>query len=175
MTVDSILKQLGDVIVNDLKKELKEQGHYLIGGIERSLSYKVKNLGNKIELDIVTDKQYAPYLEHGVKSNKIPYSAGSGAKSSKYIDGLTNYSMLRFGLDKKEAKKVAFKIAKRHKKEGMPTRNSYQYAQNGERKFFAKRVFNIYKKKWLDFLSTNIVKKLNADVANYITNASNSN
>jgi hypothetical protein len=59
-------------------------------------------------------------LNYGVPANRIPFSQGSGAKSSKYIDGLKMYAKLRFNANDKEAERIAFAIAHKHKKFGMP-------------------------------------------------------
>jgi hypothetical protein len=59
-------------------------------------------------------------LNYGVTPERIPFSPGSGAKSSKYIDGLKAYAKLRFSVNDKEAERIAFAIAYKQKKRGMP-------------------------------------------------------
>ena len=58
------------------------------------------------------------------------------ATKSKYIDGLTDFAKKRFGLNDKEAQSAAFAIAKKQKKEGMPTKNSFKFSKNGKRTGF---------------------------------------
>ena len=66
---------------------------------------------------------YMATINTGVTASRIPYSRGSGARSSQYIQGLTNYVKRRMGKSDKEAKSIAFAIASKHKKEGMPTKS----------------------------------------------------
>jgi hypothetical protein len=73
----------------------------------------------------------------GVPANKIPYYPGSGRKESEYIKGLIKYVKLRMGKSDKEAKGIAFAIASKHKKEGMPTKNSVtKHSKTGRRTGF---------------------------------------
>ena len=65
---------------------------------------------------------YMTINNSGVKAERIPYYPGSGNKTSKYIDGLMRYAKQRFGASDKESKSIAFAIASKHKKEGMPTK-----------------------------------------------------
>ena len=58
---------------------------------------------------------------------------GSGARISKYIQGLKNFARLRFGVSDKEALSIAFAIAKKHKREGMPTKSSSRFSKTGKR------------------------------------------
>ena len=68
-------------------------------------------------------KKYAAYLNFGVKASRIPYSEGSGAKRSLYIEGLIKYVRLRMGVgDPRMQKSIAFAIARTQKRKGMPIR-----------------------------------------------------
>ena len=79
-------------------------------------------------------EDYGVPLDTGVPSNKIPFSPGSGASSSKYIDGLIKYVKARMNISgDKEAKSIAFAIAYKHKKDGMSTENSKRFSSSGKR------------------------------------------
>lgn len=84
---------------------------------------------------------YAKYINRGVSAQNIPYSRGSGAGRSKYIQGLARYVEHRMGLQGKEALSVAFAIANKHKQDGMPTPGSTQYSQTGQRTGFLDNAF----------------------------------
>ena len=129
-----ILQKVNIYIKKYLSIELKQQGHYLTGGLERSIQGEIKNIVNGSSLE-GSMANYGFIVDAGTAPSKIPYSENSGATTSKYISGLTNYFKLR-GLSEKEAKRAAFATAKVQKKEGMPTRNSYSYAKNNERREF---------------------------------------
>ncbi len=133
----NILEKVDKAIKKSLTKELKSQGHYLTGGLERSIQGEIKNISNGASLE-GSMADYGFIVNTGTTPAKIPYQENSGAKSSKYISGLINYFKLK-GLSEKEAKQAAFATAKVQKKEGMPTRNSYSYAKNNERKLFIER------------------------------------
>ena len=67
--------------------------------------------------------KYSKYLESGVSAANIPSKRGSGAGKSKYIDGLISYVKQRMNVaDLKRQKSIAFAIATKQKKVGMPIR-----------------------------------------------------
>jgi len=146
LSFDNILKTNFErallYLVGIAKSELKAQGHRLTGNLERSLQYEVEK-----KLNTITGKiyiaEYGVILDKGVKPSRIPYSKGSGAKTSEYIAGLTRFFELR-GLDFKEAKGAAFATAYKQKiaREGMPTRNSYTFSSNGRRLDWSRQVTN---------------------------------
>jgi hypothetical protein len=76
------------------------------------------------------------YLNAGIPGPRIPYSPGSGARHSKYIEGLKQYAKARMNASDKEALGIAFAIASKHKREGMPTRSSARFSQTGKRTGF---------------------------------------
>jgi hypothetical protein len=122
-----------DLIAN-FKKELRDQGHYLTGGLEQSIAPKrLKEPGRPV-LEIYAD-DYVDPVNTGVVSGNIPYDSSrrTGAKTSKYIEGLKSYAKIRFGLSDEEALGAAFAIAKTQEKEGMPTRASYVHSSNKRR------------------------------------------
>lgn len=121
-TIDKETLRLQD----ELKEELRAQGHYLTGALERSIDSKFVDQGDTIAREIVAN-DYAETLNTGIPSSKI------NINDAGYIAGLTRYAEQRFGYFGEQAKTVAFQIAAKHKKEGMPTKNSYQYSENNRR------------------------------------------
>jgi hypothetical protein len=130
----SVIKDACSILDKELADELADQGHRLTGALEASIKGTVVATGNAV-IGSTTMLNYGKYVENGVPASSIPFSQGSGAKSSKYIDGLTRFFILR-GLSPKEAKSAAFATAKKQKKEGMPTQNSYSFSHNGFRTKF---------------------------------------
>jgi hypothetical protein len=130
------LKSLGDMLVDALVDEFIAQGHNNTGEFVKSITYAVNNFAQVISLNLYFNK-YGVFLDKGVTAQRVPFSAGSGARSSKYITALTKWVRQRgFVTSLKQAKSMAFAIAKKHKKEGMPSRNSYKYSINGRRTDF---------------------------------------
>jgi len=130
------LNNIGDMLVDALAFEFSQQGHNNTGAGIESIVYAVQQFGNAFGLDLSFEK-YLIYQDKGVSASRIPFQIGSGKKQSKYIMALTKWVMQRgMASNEKKAKGIAFAVARKHKKEGMPTRNSYLYSRNGRRTGF---------------------------------------
>ena len=131
--------------------ELQAQGHRLTGALEKSIQYEVKVEGDTITA-VMTALDYGLVMEFGVPANRIPYGKGGGG-TSKYIQGLVRFFTLR-GLGSREALSAAFATAKKHKREGMPSRGSYAFSSNGRRTGFVKNTLEQYLPLLTDLIST---------------------
>lgn len=140
--LEAVLIKEVEKIIEMLKAELAAQGHRNTGRLERSISYNVTRNAEGL-LATVSANEYAIYLEFGVPASRIPFSPGSGAKSSKYIAGLINYFKSK-GLQPSEARSAAFATAHAHKREGMPTRKSYRFSSNNRRTHFTRTTLEQY-------------------------------
>lgn len=123
------MKELGEMIRKEVERVIIEQGHRLTGEVFTDVENIVKSMSDIYLLE-GHYRDYSVYLHHGVKASRIPYSPGSGRKTSKYIEALKQYARHRGMTDPDRA---AFAIAHKQKKEGMPTRGSYAYSKTGER------------------------------------------
>lgn len=112
-------EQVGEVVKKAVKQAFVMQGRTLTGALVNSIDYSVNATVTSAYIEF-TLLDYGMILNAGVPANRIPFSPGSGAKSSKYIDGLKMYAKLRFNANDKEAERIAFAIAHKHKKFGMP-------------------------------------------------------
>jgi len=112
-------EQVGEVVKKAVKQAFIMQGRSLTGALVNSIDYSVNATVNSAFIEF-TLLDYGMILNYDVPANRIPFSPGSGAKSSKYIDGLKMYAKLRFNANDKEAERIAFAIAHKHKKFGMP-------------------------------------------------------
>lgn len=123
-----------------LHKQLRVQGHYLTGNLERSIVGTI-TIAPAVTVLECTPLTYGWYVDRGVPAAKIPFGTGGGrgGGTSKYIQGLIAYFKLR-GLDDKEAKRAAFATANKHKKEGMSTAASAAYSSTGKRNHFINAV-----------------------------------
>ena len=136
------LKIALEFLVNRAKDELTAQGHVLTGKTVASLESRIQGaIESGLTAEILVDP-HALILDAGVTPGRVPYSPGSGAKSSKYIDALIQYVQLRNGASLKEAKSIAFAIAATAKKEGHPTQGSFIYSQNGRRTGWIKHAYS---------------------------------
>ena len=119
----------------NMRSELKAQGHYNTGKLHDSIEYTIEIKGDKVTATMESE-DYGLVMDFGVKPEKIPYTRGSGAESSKYIEGLIAFFISK-GKDEDEAKGYAFATANKHKEGGMPTTGSFAYSTNGRRTGFA--------------------------------------
>lgn len=133
-----VMHEVMQHLAMEIKDELVQQGHYNTGALHKSIEYFVRTVAGATIGQIFMNDYWRP-LETGVPASRVPYSKGSGAKSSKYIDGLIAYFKSK-GLDVKEAKSAAFATANKHKQEGMPTANSYTFSKNSRRTDFLSQV-----------------------------------
>lgn len=133
------MSELGDKIktiaLEAVALEWKKQGHELTGQSVKAMQVVETQLKNGLLLDGYVPANMA-YLNAGVPANRIPYSPGSGKRFSLYIEGLRQYAKKRMNASDKEALGIAFAIASKHKREGMPTRRSARYSQTGKRTGF---------------------------------------
>jgi len=132
-------------------QELEDQGHRATGRLIASVVAKVKATMDAIELEL-SHLDYGIIVNTGLSAERVPYSRGSGAKSSKFIEALMGWIRLRGiggGLDK-TVRGIAFAIATTMKKEGMPTRGSYRFTSNGRRTMWIDYIYNRYNVQWQD-------------------------
>lgn len=133
--LEAAMKRLQD----DLRKELKAQGHYLTGRLSDSIEYEIE-AGTDTITAVMECEDYGLSMEFGVKAANIPYTPGSAAGgTSKYIQGLIRFWELR-GVTGREGIRAAFATARKHKREGMPTHSSRVFSSTGERTGFASTV-----------------------------------
>jgi hypothetical protein len=150
MIGDTTIKQIDIHLELDLKKELRAQGHYLTGALERSVQSKQTSSGGKtvIEMEAL---DYADDLFEGVPPEHIDQSD---------IAGLTKYAEKRFHLSGKQAIKAAVAIARKHRKEGNPTKDSYQFSSTGERLFANVEAYNKNETEYGNFLETGVSSEI---------------
>ena len=100
-------------------------------------------------------------LNTGVSPPRIPYGTYTGAATSQYIEGLKTYAKLRFRASDEDALGIAFAIAKKHKKEGMPTSGSYDFSTTGKRTRYIEETIKIITKD-----IEKLIGKLNVEFTN---------
>ena len=131
----ALLQQIANLALQAVAIEWKAQGHNLTGNAIQQLETRIVEISGATVIEgYVID--YMANINAGVTASNIPYSPGSGARSSKYISGLIDYVKRRMGKSDREAKSIAFAIASRHKREGMPSKNSARFSSTGKRTGF---------------------------------------
>jgi len=119
-------KQVGKLIIASLQKELIEQGHKATGNLVNSFEQRVIELPNSIVIEILMD-EYGIYVNEGRKSGgkKVPINV--------LVDWIEKRAIAS---GDKEVKSLAFAIQQTIHKEGMPTKGSFKFSNNGRRKGF---------------------------------------
>ena len=141
----------------ELQKKLQDQGHGKKGSSKLidSIDYEVKVLANFIVANMELEDYYI-FVEKGVRASRIPYQRGSGKKTSKYIDALVKFFQRKVRLKLKDAKNAAFATANKHKKEGMPSRSSFRFSNDGTRLKFVETTLNKFEEQALEILEKEI-------------------
>jgi hypothetical protein len=116
-----------------LMAEWRAQGHYITGKVVEEIEYEINQTFEGVSITGLMPA-YGGYINEGVSAANIPFSPGSGAGKSKYIEGLIGFVQKRMAVATlQEAKSVAFAIAHTQKRQGMPTIGSYKYTSTGKR------------------------------------------
>jgi hypothetical protein len=141
LNIKQSLEKVMRVLQHRLQKKLEAQGHYNTGRLSKSLEYEVV-FENGAFVGRMGGEDYGLALEFGIRPEKIPYSPGRGRGGrSQYIQGLVKFWQGK-GLNDREALSAAFATANVHKREGVPTRASYQFSRTGTRTGFITEVLN---------------------------------
>jgi hypothetical protein len=152
---DDIAQMAIDAVAN----EWKAQGHNLTGSAIKNMETVIRMETDKIIIEgFVPD--YMAINNKGVLATKIPYYPGSGRKESEYIKGLMKYAKQRFGASDKEAKSIAFAIASKHKKEGMPTIKSQKHSKTGKRTGFIEQALEKKEAEMADLINRAIYQSI---------------
>jgi len=125
-------KKVGQFIISSLQKELIEQGHQATGNLVNSFEQRVIEVPNSIVLEILMD-EYGIYVNEGRKTGgkKVPINV--------LVDWIERRAIVN---GDKQVKSLAFAIQQTIHKEGIPTKGSFKFSNNGRRKGFIDFVIN---------------------------------
>lgn len=127
-------RNIGELVKISLIQTIEAQGHRYTGKLQDSIRYELerKSFLGRI---VFYAEYYSDFVDKGVPANRIPYNPNkrTGKKTSKYIERLIDFVINKLKVGSDSAKNVAFMIARKHAKEGMPTNNSSKYSKTGER------------------------------------------
>jgi hypothetical protein len=164
------LQKLADDIsalaIEVIAMEWRAQGHELSGSAVKQMETVIRE-----EIATIVIEGYVPdYMainNSGVTAARIPYTPNSGRPPSKYISGLIDYVKRRMGKSDKEAKSIAFAIASKHKKEGMPTKASSRYSSTGKRTGFIEQALEKSSPKFIELIENAITFSVEATIESY--------
>ena len=155
-----LLEQIASLALQAVAIEWKAQGHNLTGKAIREMETRIVEKGNVTVIEGYVIN-YMATINAGVTASRIPYTRGSGARSSQYIKGLTDYVKRRMGKSEKEAQRIAFAIASRHKKEGMPTKASRRFSKTGKRTGFIEQALEDVEPQLAELIERGIEESIN--------------
>lgn len=117
--LETLLNSIGEVVKKAVIYNFKLQDHVMTGDLIDTINYKIQttDIGGRVDFYL---NDYGMYQNYGVTPSQIkkPYARPR-------IEGLQRFAKLKLGIsDEKEALRVAFAIATKHKEEGMPTNDS---------------------------------------------------
>ena len=118
--------KVGKLIIASLQKELIQQGHDATGNLINSFEQRVIEVPNSIVIEILMD-EYGIYVNEGRKTGgkKVPINV--------LVDWIERRAIVN---GDKEVKSLAFAIQQTIHKEGIPTKGSFKFSNNGRRKGF---------------------------------------
>jgi hypothetical protein len=168
--MDASLQKLADEIsllaITVVANEWRAQGHELSGSAVRQMETFVRMEINTLIIEGLVPN-YMAINNSGVTAARIPYTPNSGRPPSKYISGLIDYVKRRMGKSDKEAKGIAFAIASKHKKEGMPTKGSVRFSTTGKRTGFIEQALDKNSPKFIELIENAITFSVEATIESY--------
>ena len=130
MEANELLNNLAELLKEEMRQQLKIANHIMTGDLVESIESRILSTieGRKIEIWL---NSYGIALDQGVPPDKIPFTEPSGRGGrSKYIEGLQRFAQLKLGVtDNRKSLGIAFAIARKHKKVGMPVKGPTQFIQ----------------------------------------------
>ena len=168
--MEASLQKLADDIstlaISVVATEWRAQGHELTGSAVKQMETMIRfEINTLIIQGLVPD--YMAINNSGVTAARIPYSPNSGNKTSKYISGLIDYVKKRMGKSDKEAKGIAFAIASKHKREGMPTKGSVRFSTTGKRTGFIEQALDKNSQKFIELIEASIRFSVEATIESF--------
>jgi hypothetical protein len=168
--MEASLQKLADEIsvlaISVVANEWRLQGHELTGSAVKQMETMVRMEINTLIIEgFVPD--YMAINNSGVTAARIPYTPNSGRPPSKYISGLIDYVQRRMGKSEKEAKSIAFAIASKHKKEGMPTKTSARFSKTGKRTGFIEQALDKNSAKFIELIEVSVAATVEVLVESY--------
>lgn len=128
------MKKALDFLTEEARREILQQGHKATGSLANSFEYEfsVSATGAKA---VIIANDYGRAVDTGVASSNVPFSGTGQGGTSQYIQALIDWAnVIKPSLSNREATSFAFAVAYTHKKEGIPSRGSYAFSENGRRK-----------------------------------------
>lgn len=128
-----------ELLTRETVDTLVAQGHVATSGLIKSVSGAVNVLLNETRYEM-SMFDYGLIVDKGVKPERVPFTPRrvgqvKRTRPSRYVTALMDWVRVKgltTGLEK-EVRAMAFAIARKHKREGIPTKGSARFSQTGKR------------------------------------------
>ena len=150
---NAVFNPVNKSISDDIKAELRAQGHYLTGKLEESFKEVIIDSPGGLTLSV----EAADYLSSLEKETP----AGQISLTEQDMENLTQWVIMRgMATYQFEARQIAYAIYTKWKHEGRPTPGSLQYSQTGKRTEAIKDVFHKNEPRYTSMIDNTVVSQL---------------
>lgn len=144
-----MLNKINKMLITELQKELRDQGHDLTGELSATMKGIVEQNSLLLTAGVV-GKEHGKWVQFATDKSDIPFGNKS-SDHSEYIQGLIDFFQAK-GFTEKKAAPLAFATARVHVEEGRPSLGSKAYSNTGSRTGFISEVVERNKDKVSDML-----------------------
>lgn len=122
-----------DLLIAAAKKELRAQGHYASGKLERSFESEIDDSNLALITGEILQEKYGLDLDTGISRGRVRYNP---------VDLLSWARIIKPGRSTSELMRFLYFTKQKHLKEGIPTRRSYAFSSNGRRTEWTKYAYD---------------------------------
>lgn len=156
-----IFEIANQAIIDDIKTELRLQGHYFTGALEASLTPQEIEEGNFIILT-ASANAYLKDLENGIPASQINLSSINYTSLANWVQVKSIWR----GCSAKKALSIAFAIAKKWKKEGFELYGAIYFSKTGSVDHAIQQTFSKNDEKYFDLVDNVAIGNLDLQFNN---------
>ncbi|QDP64955.1 MAG: hypothetical protein Unbinned1473contig1002_45 [Prokaryotic dsDNA virus sp.] len=165
--IERTIKNAGAIAEKKIRNQLKivRPGNAKRMSTTHELSRSLKSeiaggRDGRVTLVVTTPNKYGKILDDGVNPLKVPYSVGTKAGHSDYIEGLARWAAKKFhGGNLKKGLKTAFKIARTQK--GIAESGSYEGSPKSPG--YIKEIKKDIDKELVEYFTRNVMMAIQKD------------
>lgn len=150
-TFDRAINDIGKRLVKGFRGELEEQNSIATGKLFFSLKENIEYNDDEASMTITTDAEYVDVVNNGMKSGTFPNLTAI----KKWIDAKgISYD------DENEKELIAYNIAKKIAREGLPSKGGIEKSNNKRKTKFIEIVAEAYRRRNDDSIHNAISKDI---------------
>lgn len=123
----TVVNELIETSIAQMKEQIEQQGHNATKALSNNITAKSEKTSDGIEIKVEMFL-YGAYVNKGVSAARFRFGGQA------HIDSLVEWAKVK-GIKVTDGnyESFAWAVVKKHKKEGMPTKSSYSFSNNGKR------------------------------------------